>query len=267
MVLITAQLLLLAWLLLFLIVADAAEARGPEVALAKMRGRGRWRSLTFSLGEPVILLAVALPAGVLAGWAITVGLGHILLRPGTPVGLPATSWLAAAVATAGGLAAVAATARRTLSRSVVDQWQRAGRRAAQRGWVLDAILITAAVAGLIELRVSGQIGSARRGVLGLLLPGLLGVAVAVVASRLLIVACRAGFRATVPPGPDRAVPRLPARRPQARRDAHHDRARHRVRPGRIRRRDLDGHRGQHQGRGGRAGRRGHRALGHPARRS
>ena len=195
-VLITAQLLLLTWLLLFLIVADAAEARGPEVALAKMRGRGRWRTLTFGLGEPVILLAVALPAGVLAGWAITVGLGHILLRPGTPVGLPGTSWLAAAVATAGGVAAVVAAARRSLSRSVVDQWQRAGRRAAERGWVLDAILITAAAAGLVELRVSGQIGSARRGVLGLLLPGLLGVAVAVVGSRLLIVACRAGFQAT-----------------------------------------------------------------------
>ena len=195
-VLITAQLLLLAWLLLFLIVADAAEARGPEVALAKMRGRGRWRTLTFGLAEPVILLGVALPVGVLAGWAITTGLGHILFRPGTPVGLPQTSWLAAAVATAGGLAAVAATARRTLSRSVVGQWQRANRGAAQRGWVLDSILITAAVAGLIELRVSGQIGSAHRGVLGLLLPGLLGVAVAVAASRLLIIACRAGFRAT-----------------------------------------------------------------------
>ena len=195
-VLITAQLLLLAWLLLFLIVADAAEARGPEIALAKMRGRGRWRTLTFGLAEPVILLAVALPAGVLAGWGITIGLGHILFRPGTPVGLPATSWLAAAVATAGGVAAVAATARRTMSRSVVEQWQRASRGAAQRGWVLDAILITAAVAGLVELRVSGQIGSARQGVLSLLLPGLLGVAVAVAASRLLIIACRAGFRAT-----------------------------------------------------------------------
>ena len=67
-VLITAQLLLLAWLLLFLIVADAAEARGPEIALAKMRGRGRWRTLTFALAEPVILLAVALPVGALAGW-------------------------------------------------------------------------------------------------------------------------------------------------------------------------------------------------------
>ena len=195
-VLITAQLLLLAWLLLFLIVADAAEARGPEVALAKMRGRGRWRTLTFGLAEPVILLAVALPLGVLAGWGITVGLGHILFRPGTPVGLPPTCWLAAAVATAGGLVAVAATARRTLRRSVVGQWQRASRNAAQRGWVLDAILITAAVAGLVELLVSGQIGSARRGVLGLLLPGLLGVAVAVAASRLLIIACRAGFGTT-----------------------------------------------------------------------
>lgn len=195
-VLITAQLLLLAWLLLFLIVADAAEARGPEIALAKMRGRGRWRTLTFGLAEPVILLAVALPVGVLAGWGITTGLGHILFRPGTPVGLPATSWLAAAVATAGGVAAVVATARRTLSRSVVDQWQRASRGAAQRGWVLDAILITAAVAGLVELRVSGQIGSARQGVLSLLLPGLLGIAVAVAASRLLIIACRAGFRST-----------------------------------------------------------------------
>jgi hypothetical protein len=158
-VLITAQLLLLAWLLLFLIVADAAEARGPEVALAKMRGRGRWRTLTFGLAEPVILLAVALPVGVLAGWGITRALGHILFRPGTPVLLPATSWLAAAVATAGGLAAVAGAARRTMSRSVVEQWQRASRGAAQRGWVLDAVLITAAVAGLIELRVSGEIGS------------------------------------------------------------------------------------------------------------
>jgi putative ABC transport system permease protein len=195
-VLITAQLLILAWLLLFLIVADAAEARGPEVALAKMRGRGRLRTLTFGLAEPVILLAIALPAGLLAGWAMTNGLAHILLRPGTPVGLPTTALLAAAVATAGGLAAVVVAARRTLRRPVVEQWQRASRVAAQRGWVVDSILITAALAGLIELRVSGQIGSAHRGVLGLLLPGLLGVAIAVAGSRLLILVCRAGFRST-----------------------------------------------------------------------
>ncbi|HWG62404.1 MAG TPA: hypothetical protein VG253_11900, partial [Streptosporangiaceae bacterium] len=192
-VLVTAELVLLAWLLLFLIVSDAAEARGPEIALAKLRGRSRWRTLTFGLSEPVILLAVALPAGVLAGWGITTELSRLLLRPGTPVGLPAAAWVWAVVATVGGLAAVAVAARRTLARSVTDQWQRASRGASRRGWVVDAILLTATVAGLAELRVSGQIGSARRGVLGLLLPGVLGIAMAVVASRLLVVACRAGF--------------------------------------------------------------------------
>jgi putative ABC transport system permease protein len=194
--LITAQLLLLAWLLLFLVVSDAAEARGPEIALAKVRGRGRWRTLTFGLSEPVILLVIALPAGLLAGWGITAALARVLLRPGTPVGLPPLAWAGAAAATAGGLVAVMIAARRTLSRAVLDQWQRASRSAAERGWVVDAILLTATVAGLIELRASGQIGSAHQGALGLLVPGLLGLAVAVVASRLLVTACRAGFGVT-----------------------------------------------------------------------
>jgi hypothetical protein len=195
-VLITAQLLMLAWLLLFLVVTDAAEARGPEVALAKLRGRGRWRTLTFGLSEPVILLGTALPAGTAAGWGITAALAHILLRPGTPVGLPILAWAGAATATLGGLIAVMIAARRTLTRTILEQWQRASRGGAQRGWVVDAILLTATVAALIELRVGGQIGSARQGALGLLVPGLLGVAVAVVASRLLVVACRAGFGIT-----------------------------------------------------------------------
>ena len=55
--LITCQLLLLAWLLLFLIATDAAEARAGEVALAKLRGHGRLRTLAFGLSEPVLLLA------------------------------------------------------------------------------------------------------------------------------------------------------------------------------------------------------------------
>jgi putative ABC transport system permease protein len=195
-VLITLQLLILAWLLLFLIVTDAAEARGPEVALAKLRGRGRWRTLFFGLSEPVILLAIAIPVGTAAALGLTAALGHILLRPGTPVGLPPLAWAGAAIAAGGGLVAVAIAARRTLRRTVVEQWQRAGRGAAERGWVVDAILLTATVAGLIELRVSGQIGSARQGALGLLAPGLLGIAVAVVASRLLVVVCQAGFGVT-----------------------------------------------------------------------
>jgi hypothetical protein len=194
--LITAQLLVPVWLLLFLAVRDAAEARGPEIALAKLRGYGPGRSIVFGLSEPTLLLLVALPAGALAGWAITEALGRVLLRPGTPVGLPPLAWAAAAAATAGGLTAMLIAAWRTVRRPVVEQWRRAGRRAAGRGWVLDAVLLTGAVAGLIDLVVGGQITSARRSVLGLLVPGLVGLAVAVVASRLLPVACRALFQPT-----------------------------------------------------------------------
>ena len=194
--LITAQLLVPVWLLLFLAVRDAAEARGPEIALAKLRGYGPWRSIVFGLSEPALLLLVALPAGALAGWAITEALGRVLLRPGTPVGLPPLAWAAAAAATAGGLTAMLIAAWRTVRRPVVEQWRRTGQRAAGRGWVLDAVLLTGAVAGLIDLVVGGQITSARRSVLGLLVPGLVGLAVAVVASRLLPVACRALFQPT-----------------------------------------------------------------------
>ena len=88
--LITCQLLLLTWLLLFLIVTEAAEARGGEVALAKLRGHGRLSTVTFGLSEPVLLLAIGLPAGLLAGWAAAAGLARILLRPGTHAGTAGT---------------------------------------------------------------------------------------------------------------------------------------------------------------------------------
>jgi hypothetical protein len=194
--LITCQLLLLTWLLLYLIVTDAAEARAGEVALAKLRGHGRLRTITFGLSEPVLLLALALPAGVLVGWAATAGLTRFLLRPGTHADLTVLAIAAAAAATLGGLVATVLAARRALVRPVTEQWRRTARRAANRGWVLDAVLLTGALAGLAELITAGDVTSARSGSLGLLVPGLLGLAAAVVASRLLPVACGLAFAGT-----------------------------------------------------------------------
>ncbi len=194
--LITCQLLLLAWLLLFLIGTDAAEARASEVALAKLRGHGRLRIIAFGLSEPVLLLAVGFLAGTLAGWAATAGLTQILLRPGTHAGLPVLAIAAAAAATLGGFVAIALAARHALARPVTEQWQRTARGAADRGWVLDAVLLTAALAGLAELVIGGHVTSARSGSLGLLVPGLLGLAAAVVASRLLPAACGLAFAVT-----------------------------------------------------------------------
>ncbi|MBV9293093.1 MAG: ABC transporter permease [Frankiales bacterium] len=214
-VVVTAELLVLTWLLLFLVVTDAVEARGTEIALAKLRGYGAARSVVFGLGETVTLLVVALPVGAVAGWLLTEALGKLLLRSGTPIGLPALGWAAAAVAAVGGAAAVIAAARRTLRRPVVEQWRRTGRRATDRGWVFDAVVLTGAVAGLVQLAVTGTFGSARRSALALLVPGLLGLAVAVVGSRLLPLACRAAYartRRTGPLGPFLAIRHI-ARRP------------------------------------------------------
>ncbi|HEX4834388.1 MAG TPA: FtsX-like permease family protein [Trebonia sp.] len=193
---ISLQLLLLAWLLLFLIATDAAEARAPEVALAKLRGYGGVRTVAFGISEPAILLLISFPAGALTGWGLTAGLARVLLRPGTPADLTPLAIGAAALSTLGGLAAVLIAARNTLRRPVTAQWQRTARDATKRGWVLDGILLTGAVAGLAELLAGGNVSSARSGSLGLLVPGLLGLAVAVVASRLLPAACAALFRRT-----------------------------------------------------------------------
>jgi hypothetical protein len=195
-VLIVGQLLLLAWLLLFLVATDAAEARAAEVALARLRGYGRARTVAFGLSEPALLLLIAFPAGALAGWAFTAGLGRLLLRPGTPVTLPWLAVVAAAAATLGGFVAIGAASRRALTRPVTEQWKRAAHDATRRGWALDAVLLTGAAAGLAELFTGGYAAGARSGSLGLLVPGLLGLAAAVVASRLLPLACRLAFAPT-----------------------------------------------------------------------
>jgi putative ABC transport system permease protein len=189
----TVTLLLLSWLLLFLIVTEAVEARGAEIALAKLRGHGRLGILLFGLSEPAVILLAALPAGLLVGWVAADQLVRTLLVPGTPVGLPWTAWAAAAAAVAGGFAAVILAAQRALRRGVVEQLRRPSRVAASRGWVVDSILLTGSAAGLAEVLSTRQIGSASRGVLDLLVPGLLGLAVAVVAARLLPLVCRAMY--------------------------------------------------------------------------
>jgi putative ABC transport system permease protein len=195
-ILTTATVLLLSWMLLFLIVTDSIEARGSEIALARLRGHGRLGVAMFGLSEPAALLLVCLPAGTLAGWAAAAWLARLMLQQGTPVDMPWLAWAAAGAATAGGFAAVLLAARRTLRRGVVEQFRRPGRQATSRGWVADSILLTGSAAGLLELISTGQAGPTSHGVLNLLVPGLLGLAVAVIASRLLPLACRGLYSVT-----------------------------------------------------------------------
>jgi len=181
----TLELLALAGLLLFLLATDATAARGPEIALAKLRGYRTWRTAVFGLSEPLLTVAIAFPVGAAVGWGATVALSHALLRAGTPIGFPALGWATAAVAAGGGFVAVVAASQGTLRRPVMDQWRQSSERRTGRGWVVDAVVLTGAVGGLIELEVSGTIDTSHQHPLTLLVPGLVGLAVAVIGSRLL----------------------------------------------------------------------------------
>jgi putative ABC transport system permease protein len=182
--LVTLQLALLAWLALFEVVTDAIESRGNEIALAKLRGLRPWWTLRFALGEPLLLLAMAMPVGLGLAWGAARLFSSAVLTPNTPVVLTGYAALALVGGFAGGLVAAIAASYRTLTRSVLAQWRRTTRtmHASRIGLMIDLVLSAAAIAGLVLLRAGGAHGSNSA---ALLAPGLLVVAVALLGTRLL----------------------------------------------------------------------------------
>jgi len=182
--LVSLQLTVLAWLVLFQVIADAVEAKGSEIALAKLRGLPPSATLRFGLAEPMLLVALATPLGLLGGWLSVRLLAASSLLPGTPVTITRATGVAVAAALAGSLVAAAAAGRKTLRRSVLEQWRRTpGHHASPLMLVLDVLLALAAVLGLVLLRRTGQHDSPRA--VTLLAPALLVFAVALLGIRLL----------------------------------------------------------------------------------
>ena len=189
--LVTLQLALLAWLVLFQIVSDAIETRGNEIAMAKLRGLSPAATIRFGLGETVLLLLLAIPIGVLVALGATHLLADSALVDGVPVVLPWSSLLTALIAFAGGLVAAAAAGYRTLTRSVLDQWRRTERSPGGNGVTLaaDVVVAAAAVTGLILLSTEHHTASSGNPAT-LLAPGLLVTAVGLLGVRLLPLLCR-----------------------------------------------------------------------------
>ncbi|MGN6332517.1 MAG: FtsX-like permease family protein [Motilibacteraceae bacterium] len=208
---VTAQLVLLAWFVLFLVVAAATEERAGEVALAKLRGMGPWATASFGLSEVVALLLLALPVGAVLSWLAARGLSGALLTAGTrvePFRLPVLAALV--VAFLGGLVASALAARRILSAPVLEQLRRTARRRGglARSAAIDAVAVALAGAALWNLRRGDRpaagTGSGGGGsdALALLAPGLVALACGLLAVRLLPLALRAQV------GRTRATPRV-----------------------------------------------------------
>lgn len=195
--LVTLQLALLAWLVLFQVVSDAIEARGNEIAMAKLRGYPAGPTMRFGLGEPLVLLALAVPVGLL----LAIGIAHLfasaVLVKGIPVLLPWSAVGTSFIAFAGGAVAAALAGHRTLTRSVLDQWRRTDRRPGhgRLALVVDLILAAAAVVGVFALRQTHH-AAGSHDTAALLAPALLVFAVAIIGVRLLPLVCRGLARRT-----------------------------------------------------------------------
>jgi putative ABC transport system permease protein len=176
---IAVPLMLLACFVLFMLVAVLTEDRGPELALARLRGFPNGRTVRFGLGETLLLIVVGTPLGLLAGLGLVELAARTVLATGTHV---EPRWPVFAAA-AGGLL-VAATAawlagRRTVSRGVLGLLRRVPKRTTWRAGVLEGAALAAAIASLVAAAQD------RSAPLALLAPAALAVVAGISAGRLL----------------------------------------------------------------------------------
>ncbi|MGH3336273.1 MAG: FtsX-like permease family protein [Nocardioides sp.] len=88
-------LVLVALALLLRLLMSAAELRLPELALASLRGLPRRRMWGLGLSEPIAVLALSVPVGVVTGLALSLVLVRWWLVPGLPLPIPWESGVAA----------------------------------------------------------------------------------------------------------------------------------------------------------------------------
>jgi putative ABC transport system permease protein len=201
--LVGAQLLVLAWYALALVVTTTSDARSGEVALAKLRGLPVRATLRHGLAEPLVLLALAVPIGGLLAYAIGRLLSERLLAPDTLVTLGWPVGAAMGLAVAGAAATIIFSSHRSLRQPVVDQLRRVV-PTARLGRVLtgEAIVLSAAALAVYQLAQLGP--EAAESGLGLLAPGLVTLAVGIAAGRLVVLGARRWAHRT------RLRPRVPA---------------------------------------------------------
>lgn len=184
---VTAQLALLAWLLLYLVVTDTSEARGSEVALAKLRGLPPRAVAAVALREPIVLLLLAAPIGLLLAYGFVTALAKAVLAADVPVVITPGALVAVGLAFLGGLVAAVLASRRMFTRPVLEQWSQTAESggSGRRGVVVDVVLAIVALGGFVVLATrSPSDESTASAALGWLAPGLLVIAAGLLLVRL-----------------------------------------------------------------------------------
>lgn len=180
------QLWLLAAYVLFLLSTSAAESWQGDIALAKLRGLRARRVALLGMLEPVLLVLLAAPLGLVlalgvTGAAVESALTDVDLRP------DARFWFGSLVAVVASSAAGGIALVRALRQPLALQLRRVNRAAAvNRLLVGEVIVVTLAVAAFYQVAIAAD--EDRLEGIALVAPGLSAVAVAVVAARVLLTA-------------------------------------------------------------------------------
>ena len=191
------QLSLLALLVLYGIVSRSSETREAEVALAKLHGFRFRGVLAVGLLEPLALITLAVPFGLLLAWLMVRALVGSLFGPETSVAPDVATVLALATAYAAAAVAAIVGARELMTRPLSEQL-RSSRTIRSGRWTaaLDLVAIVLALAGLFELVTGGTQRGSQADPLALAAPGLLAIAAAIAVMRLLPHVCRIGVART-----------------------------------------------------------------------
>lgn len=183
----TVQLVLLAIFVLYAVVAGTTSVQGPEVALAKLRGRRPGSVLFQGVVQPILLILLAAPVAAGLAWVVIRLIADHLLGRHVRVVFPLSALLVVALAAAGGIIAAVVAARRIVV-SPVGALLRRGSDASGSSLgvaLADAAAVALALAGLVELIAGGVLNAGHTDPLSALAPTLLAIAAAIVVLRLL----------------------------------------------------------------------------------
>jgi putative ABC transport system permease protein len=188
------QVVVFGWVVLFGLVAVSVAARDAELALAKLRGLRGARLAVHALTEPVCLVLVSVPLGLLGAWAAVGVLARRVLLPGTPVIVPPGVWSVIGASAGGCVLACVLAAGRSVRMPVADQLRRQSPQPGAAGPIATAVLLTLAGVGLVLVHTLGR--GAQAALPALLTPVVVGLAAGLIVGWAVQIVMRVGVART-----------------------------------------------------------------------
>lgn len=182
------ELALLGIFVLYFVANRTAAEREPDVRLAELRGFPMRSTVAVALAEPVAIVTAAVPLGLLIAWIVARAAAPAVFGAGVGVSVTHLAVIAALAAGLVGIAAAALGARKSLAGGLSAAADALPTPGSPRWSLLgDVAWVALAGAGFFELVVSGDSGGGPSGSnpLAALSPGLLAIALGVLAARLL----------------------------------------------------------------------------------